>query len=90
MLTAVGMIIAIVALFRMKSKRMERLKEATTEESMQYSSRSPTPCRWRLNFTKYLTPGYTPMTDFHLVIDIDYGAASANGSETQSSNQVSS
>ncbi|CAF5018602.1 unnamed protein product, partial [Rotaria sp. Silwood1] len=38
--------------------RVARIRQAIAEESMKYSSRSPTPCSWRLTTTRYCAGGY--------------------------------
>jgi hypothetical protein len=45
-------VVFIIGLFIVRIQRTARMQEAITEESMKYSSRSPTSCTWRLETTK--------------------------------------
>ncbi|CAF0729645.1 unnamed protein product [Adineta steineri] len=88
MCTIIGTICSIIALLRIKSKRMERLKEAVAEESSKYSSRSPIPCRWRLDLTEHFLPERTPLTVICIAIDIVRDDADENRSVMDPSNQI--
>ncbi|CAF0747310.1 unnamed protein product [Adineta steineri] len=89
MCTVIGTICSIIALLRIKSKRMERLKEAVAEESSKYSSRSPIPCRWRLDLIQNFLPERTPLTVICIAIDIVRDDdADENRSVVDPSNQV--
>ncbi|CAF0715315.1 unnamed protein product [Adineta steineri] len=88
MCTIIGTICSIIALLRIKSKRMERLKEAVAEESSKYSSRSPIPCRWRLDLIQNFLPERTPLTVICIAIDIVPDDADENRGVMDPSNQV--
>ncbi|CAF3468665.1 unnamed protein product [Rotaria socialis] len=71
-------------------RRVARMRQAITEESMKYSSRSPIPCSWRLNISRTFVGGYGYYNNnhiiYHLVIDI--GRAAFERSGMYQSNQV--
>ncbi|CAM2721868.1 unnamed protein product [Rotaria socialis] len=71
-------------------RRVARMRQAITEESMKYSSRSPIPCSWRLNISRTFVGGYGYYNNnhiiYHLVIDI--GRAAFERSGIYQSNQV--
>lgn len=53
-----GMILLPVCLIFSQSKRMSELQKAILEESIKYSSRSVSPCSWRLNTNRFYTGFY--------------------------------
>ena len=53
-----GMIVFMVGCIIAQSRRVSRMRQAIANESAKYSSRSPTPCSWRLNTTRIYTGGY--------------------------------
>lgn len=48
-----GSIMFSVLIFVIVTKRTARVREIIAQESLKYSSRSPTPCSWRLNTFRY-------------------------------------
>ncbi|CAM4824215.1 unnamed protein product [Rotaria magnacalcarata] len=70
-------------------RRVARMRQAVTEESMKYSSRSPIPCSWRLDISRTFVGSYGYNNNhiiYHLVIDI--GRAAFERSGMYQSNQV--
>ncbi|CAF0892896.1 unnamed protein product [Didymodactylos carnosus] len=59
-----------------------RMRRAVTEESMKYSSRSPTPCNWRLKTTIHCFRGcrnHNICVVYHLIIDVDRSSTPRSG-----------
>jgi hypothetical protein len=48
-------------------RRVARIRQAIAEESIKYSSRSPTPCSWRLETTRRYFGGYGNQRNNQLV-----------------------
>jgi uncharacterized membrane protein len=57
-LTTIGSIFFSVACCFIQSRRTTKIRRAIAEESMKYSSRSPTPCSWRLDIIRNWAGGY--------------------------------
>lgn len=53
-----GMIILTVGCCAIQFRRSAKLQQAIANESKKYTSRSPTPCSWRLNSTAFYSGGY--------------------------------
>jgi hypothetical protein len=53
-----GFFIFIFGLVTIQFRRAARMRQAIAEESMKYSSRSLTPCSWRLETTGHYYGGY--------------------------------
>ena len=57
-LAFVGSFVFIIAIIFVNIRRTARIRQAIAEESAKYSSRSPTPCSWRLETARYFTGTY--------------------------------
>jgi hypothetical protein len=57
-ITTIGSIIFSVGCCTVQLRRASRMRQAIAAESMKYSSRSPTPCSWRLDTTRHCVGGY--------------------------------
>lgn len=53
-----GPICFSIGIYAIYSKRTAKVRQAIAEESIKYSSRSPTPCSWRLDITRYWFESY--------------------------------
>ena len=53
-----GMIVMLVGCCIIRARFADRLRKAITAESAKYSTRSPTPCSWRLHTTQYTVNSY--------------------------------
>ncbi len=51
--TFVGTFFFIIVLVIMQVRQATKMRQAIAEESMKYSARSPTPCSWRLETTRF-------------------------------------
>ena len=72
-LSVITSIIFIIVIIIVRVRYTSRLREAIAEESMKYSTRSPTPCSWRLETISTYFGGYgngNRNIDYH-VSDID-------------------
>ncbi|UJR20459.1 hypothetical protein I4U23_023588 [Adineta vaga] len=84
-LTSLGSLTFGIGCCIIQSQRSARMRQAISEESMKYSSRSPSPCSWRLNISRGLVGavyGYNHHAQmiYHIVIDI--GRANTIENET--------
>jgi hypothetical protein len=66
-LTALGSIFFVVGCIITQIRRAGQIRQAIAEESMKYSSRSPTPCSWRLETTRHYFGGYGNQHNSQLV-----------------------
>jgi hypothetical protein len=57
-LSTFGSIFFVFGFLIINIRRTTRLRQVVAEESMKYSSRSPTPCSWRLETTRQFFGGY--------------------------------
>ncbi|CAF2871636.1 unnamed protein product [Rotaria sp. Silwood2] len=89
-ITAIGPIVCACGCFMIQSRRLGRLQQAISEESIKYSSRSPIGCSWRLDTSRAWFRGYgyhhNTQLVYHLVIDI--GRSSNGRNLLYQSNQV--
>ena len=53
-----GMVVMMVGCCVIQSRLSSRLQQAIAAESAKYSTRSPTPCSWRLHTSRYAAGGY--------------------------------
>ena len=56
--TTVGLILFSIGCCLTQLRRAASVRRAIADESMKYSSRSPIPCSWRLEMTRYFFGGY--------------------------------
>ncbi len=66
----VGMFIFVIAIIVIKFRQAARLRQVVAEESMKYSTRSPTPCSWRLETTPYYGANGNGRVGYHVNITI--------------------
>jgi hypothetical protein len=57
-LCVLGVLFICIACCGIRSQRRIRMQQAIANESMKYSTRSPTPCSWRLNVSRMWAGGY--------------------------------
>ena len=53
-----GMMVFIIGCCVIQMRVSTRMQQAISNESMKYSTRSPTPCSWRLASTRIAVGGY--------------------------------
>ncbi|CAF3433384.1 unnamed protein product [Rotaria socialis] len=92
-LTTFGSLFFDIGVCVMDAKRVARMRQAITEESIKYSSRSPTPCSRRLDTSRTLFGGYgyynnSQQTLYQLVIDIGCSTSQGNVNQTHYSNKI--
>ncbi|CAF1145213.1 unnamed protein product [Rotaria sordida] len=93
-LITLGMMIFTIGCCIVQSQYTKRLRQAIAEESIKYSSRSTTPCSWRLDtsITWFGRYGYhnNRRVVYHLVIDIGRSITPAMENAVYSSSQKAS
>jgi hypothetical protein len=52
-ISIVGTFLFIIIIITVQVRQVAQMRQAIAEESMKYSARSPTPCSWRLETTRY-------------------------------------
>jgi len=57
-LFVLGMFFLSCGCYFVQSRRISRIRHAVANESMKYSTRSPTPCSWRLDVSRVWYGGY--------------------------------
>jgi hypothetical protein len=87
----VGILFCVPGCCIVKLRYANEMKKAIAMESMNYSSRSPTPCSWQLIGSRACTSSYTcgsfaPV--YQLVIEIGNSVPSANKNALYHSNQI--
>ncbi|CAF3067787.1 unnamed protein product [Rotaria sp. Silwood2] len=91
-LTTFGSIFFAIGFCVIYSKRALRMREAVAQESMKYSSRSPTPCSWRLDTSRtWFGPyGYNNNNQmfYQLAIDIGSNVLQESANQVRYSNKV--
>ncbi|CAF3730881.1 unnamed protein product [Rotaria sp. Silwood1] len=92
-MTTFGPIFFTIGLCVTYSKRATRIREAIAQESMKYSSRSPTPCSWRLDSSRtwfgpygYYNNNYQMF--YQLAIDIGSSVPQESVNRVHYSNKV--
>ncbi|CAF3855979.1 unnamed protein product [Rotaria sp. Silwood1] len=88
-----GGIIYVIGIFFIHPKRSAQLKQAIAEESMRYSSRSPTPCSWRIDTSRSRLEGHANHHNSkqilcQLAIDIDCSDQQENVNRIHYSNKA--
>ncbi|CAF0887356.1 unnamed protein product [Rotaria sordida] len=87
-----GMIIMSVGCCIIQIRRSTRIREAISKESMKYSTRSPTPCSWRLNVERINHSAYHNRRHatllYQLAIEIGNSVPGGYPSAPYRSNQV--
>ncbi len=53
-----GMMIFMIGCCVIQARVSSRMRQAIADESSKYSTRSPTPCSWRLDSTRIYSGGY--------------------------------
>ena len=66
-LSIVGSIVFIIGIILIQTRQTARLRQAVADESMKYSTRSPTPCSWRLETTRAYFGGNSNRNIFYHV-----------------------
>ncbi|CAF1422058.1 unnamed protein product [Rotaria sp. Silwood1] len=92
LLTTIGPLFFTIGFCLIYTKRTARLRQAIAEESMKYSSRSPTPCSWRLETPRTWFGGYSYYNNYQmfyqLAIDIGCSVPQENMNRMHGSTRV--
>ncbi|CAF1097468.1 unnamed protein product [Adineta steineri] len=87
-----GMLTLSCGCFIVQTRRMTRMRQAVANESIKYSTRTPTPCSWRLDATRAWAGGYGRgqriRLVYHLIIEIGHSNLPQNGNLSYQFNQA--